>query len=81
MITEGGPSLMSVEDAKKFLEKLEKDQDLQKALGVEKTMVQAAEKLKLTFTVEELDDAIEERLKSRGSKFLEGLGFSEVPGF
>jgi len=72
---------MSVEDAKKFLEKLEKDQDLQKALGVEKTMVQAAEKLKLTFTVEELDDAIEERLKSRGSKFLEGLGFSEVPGF
>ena len=72
---------MSVPDAKKFLEMLEEDKELQAEMQVEERMLSAAKQRNLTFTVEELDEAIEERLKSRGSKFLEGLGFSEVPGF
>jgi hypothetical protein len=72
---------MSVPDAKKFLEMLEEDKKLQAEMQVEERMLSAAKQRNLTFTVEELDEAIEERLKLRGSKFLEGLGFSEVPGF
>ena len=60
---------------------LEEDKELQAEMQVEERMLSAAKQRNLTFTVEELDEAIEERLKSRGSKFLEGLGFSEVPGF
>ena len=72
---------MSVAEAKKFLEMLEEDEKLRAELQVEERMLSAARLRKLTFTVEELDEAIEERLKSRASRFLEGLGFSEVPGF
>ena len=68
-------------DAMKFLEMLEKDQKLQAELKVEESMVKLAENFNLRFTPAELDEAIEERLKTRGSKFLAGLGFSEVPGF
>jgi hypothetical protein len=72
---------MSVPDAKKFLEILEHDKKLQAELQFEERMLAAAKQRNLTFTVAELDEAIEERFKSRTSSFLEGLGFSEVPGF
>lgn len=75
---------MSRADAKTFLERLEKDPELQKALkslNVEESMVKLGKQYNLTFSVDELDEAIEEGFKSRCSRFLEGLGFSEVPGF
>ena len=75
---------MSKADAKTFLEKLEKDPELKKqmkALNIGESVVNLGRQLHLTFTVEELDEAIEAGFKSRCSRFLEGLGFSEVPGF
>jgi len=72
---------MSRADAKTFLEMLEKDPELQKALKVEESMVILGKQRNLTFSVDELDEVIEEGCKSRCSRFLEGLGFSEVPGF
>jgi len=72
---------MSKADATKFLDMLEKDKQLQKKLDVEQSMVDLGKQCNLTFTVDELDEAIDERAKSKCSWFLEGLGFSEVPGF
>jgi len=72
---------MSKADATKFLEMLEKDKELQNKLDVAKSMVDLGKLCQLTFTVDELDEAIDERSKSKSSWFLEGLGFSEVPGF
>lgn len=74
---------MSVENAKKFLDILEKEQELQAKLKVEESIVSLAKDYskELTFTVAELDEAIEGKFKTRCSKLLEGLGFSEVPGF
>ncbi len=74
---------MSVANAKKFLDKLEKDEDLQRELKVEASIVALAQRRspELKFTVAELDRAIEEKCKKSCSSFLEGMGFSEVPGF
>lgn len=74
---------MSVENAKKFLDILENDQKLQAALKVEESIMSLAKQFRpeLAFTVAELDEAIEGKFKTRFSRLLEGLGFSEVPGF
>ena len=69
------------EDAEEFLTRLENDAALQKSLNVEQSMVDLGKQIKLYFTVDQLDQAIEDRCKSTGSGFLARLGFSEVPGF
>ena len=70
-------------DAEKFLEMLEKDDgEIRKKLtAVEHSMVNVGKEYGLTFSETELDEAIENRCKSSGSRFLTALGFSEVPGF
>jgi uncharacterized protein (DUF2267 family) len=79
---EGTP--MSKENAKTFLERLGKEENLRKRVNAAKCIADAAKAVdpKLDFSVEELDEVLHEKWGSEiYSTYIQRLCFSEVPGF
>jgi len=74
---------VSEANAKKFLELLEKEKDLQAAVNVEESMVKIAKvrDKNLVFTAEDLDKVIAAKWGEPCATCFSKLCFSEVPGF